>query len=457
MLADQRQSNGLGWPHAAVLVAKMQFGLGVLGIPSTFRTLGILPGVVSLLLLSAITTYSGVLVTQIRFRHPEIHNVGDLGYVLLGTLGARLFGSLAAVFLLLVAGAGLLTMTIALNALTDHALCTVTFLGLAVVSIMLIGAPLRQLYRFSWLGWLGMVCAMSSVWILIFALLAQRRSSYTSDVALSNVTRPVVRKAVVGKADFVATMNAISIQTTALLGTVAFYPVSAEMHEPRLFTRAVLAGQAFVVANYLVVGLVVSLIAGQRLVSPALGSAGPVIEKVCFGFALPGLMVSTLLSSNITATYFFDQISHRCSTSVRRGRAAVRWSIWLSVYICVLLVGFVAAASIPLFDEFMGLIGAVAGPLFTMITPGLTELYLLSAEPKGGMTHSWRVWMTDAVRTMAKRRKAMLFGLPSIALVLIGMLLAVGGIYGSVRSIIQAYASDKVRTAFSCKDNSQSS
>lgn len=42
---------------------------------------------------------------------------------------------------------------------------------------------------------------------------------------------------------------------------------------------------------------------GQYITSPALGSAGPLLKKVCYGLALPGLLVGCVLYTHIPAKY----------------------------------------------------------------------------------------------------------------------------------------------------------
>ena len=53
--------------------------------------------------------------------------------------------------------------------------------------------------------------------------------------------------------------------------------------------------QSVVTVFYIVVGVVIYYYCGSYVSSPALGSAGPTVKKVSYGFALPGLIASTLL------------------------------------------------------------------------------------------------------------------------------------------------------------------
>jgi hypothetical protein len=53
-----------------------------------------------------------------------------------------------------------------------------------------------------------------------------------------------------------------------------FFPIAAEMRDPRYYTRALLICQSIVTATYISVGTVVYYYCGSFVASPALGSAG---------------------------------------------------------------------------------------------------------------------------------------------------------------------------------------
>lgn len=72
------------------------------------------------------------------------------------------------------------------------------------------------------------------------------------------------------------------------------------MRVPELYTRSLLLCQSVVAVTYVVIGIVVYVYCGSFVSSPALGSAGPLLKKVCYGIALPGLIVSTLLFVHVS-------------------------------------------------------------------------------------------------------------------------------------------------------------
>lgn len=72
------------------------------------------------------------------------------------------------------------------------------------------------------------------------------------------------------------------------------------MREPRQYTRSLIICQTVVTSVYLAIGCVVYYYCGSYVASPALGSAGPTMKKINYGFALPGLIASTMLVIHVS-------------------------------------------------------------------------------------------------------------------------------------------------------------
>ena len=78
----------------------------------------------------------------------------------------------------------------------------------------------------------------------------------------------------------------------AFSGTPAFYPVIAEMKDPRDYNKAMGLCQIVVTLVYTIVGVVVYACCGQYVANPALGSAGPLLKRIAYGLAIPALFVT---------------------------------------------------------------------------------------------------------------------------------------------------------------------
>lgn len=81
----------VGWIGTTALMAKTQIGLGVLSFPSVFNTLGLIPGVIILIAVAAITTWSNYIVGVFKLKHRHIYGIDDVGQLLFGRIGKELF------------------------------------------------------------------------------------------------------------------------------------------------------------------------------------------------------------------------------------------------------------------------------------------------------------------------------------------------------------------------------
>lgn len=71
------------------------------------------------------------------------------------------------------------------------------------------------------------------------------------------------------------------------------------MRNPRQYTPALLICQAGVTTVYIVIGVVLYYYCGSYVSSPALGSAGGLVKQICYGIALPGLIVTTTIVTHV--------------------------------------------------------------------------------------------------------------------------------------------------------------
>jgi amino acid permease len=99
---------------------------------------------------------------------------------------------------------------------------------------------------------------------------------------------------------FTKAISAISSLVFAYAGTPAFFSIVSEMRDPKEYTKALIVCQSIVTVTYITIGVVVYYYCGSYVASPALGSAGVLLKKICYGLALPGLIVTTLLVTHVS-------------------------------------------------------------------------------------------------------------------------------------------------------------
>lgn len=66
---------------------KSMIGLGVLSIPAVFDVLGLIPGVICLIAIATMTTWSNYVVGQFKLAHPDMYMIDDAGSIMFGKAG----------------------------------------------------------------------------------------------------------------------------------------------------------------------------------------------------------------------------------------------------------------------------------------------------------------------------------------------------------------------------------
>lgn len=296
-----------------------------------------------------------------------------------------------------------------------------------------------------------------AIWITAIACLTQDRPAVApADGSIDLDIR------VLPQTTFLKAMGAISTQLFAVGGSGTFFTFAAEMKHPRLFTRSLLCGQTFIVATNIVIGSMVYGKVGQYIASPALGSAGPLIKKISYGVALPGLLVTAVLWSHIAAKYSFVRILR--GTRHLQSNTVQHWAVWAGSMAVTVVFGFIIVGVVPFFDDFLSLVGALFNPVFTNVIPGFMILFFIARQPvkavqrgphpRLAQSSSANHWLVDSFLVARSGWKYALGFTLAWFMVLSGFLIMIGGTYTTVLSIKAAYADGSITGVFSCVDNS---
>ncbi|CAG8887454.1 unnamed protein product [Penicillium salamii] len=458
----------VGWSGTAVLMMKSQLGLGVLSIPSAFDKLGIVPGMICLIVIAIITTWSDYMVGVFKLKHRSVYSIDDAGGLMFGPIGREVFGFVFCLCMLseinalfkanskidwiFVAGSGMLSLSIAFNAVSSHATCTAVYVAIAAIAGIAF-ASIRTLGRISWLAWIGLVaiitagkdhffldsCSCKALLISLCSSYRDRRRGYTRSTGLCPQEGVWVSDyKIVANPSFAEAISAVSSLIFAYAGTPAFFAIVSEMREPQYFTRSLVICQSTVTAIYVSIGCVIYYFCGSYVASPALGSAGPTVKKVSYGFAIPGLLVTTMLFIHLPGKYIFVRVlrgsKHLTSNSI------VHWTSWISCTFGVGVISYIVASAIPVFDSLVSLVGALLGTFLSFQPMGCMWLY-----------DNWSKGKTER----SPRWIAMVCW--SVFVISIGTFMTVAGTYGSVVGIMDSYKASGGSGAWSCADNSNSS
>ena len=184
------------------------------------------------------------------------------------------------------------------------------------------------------------------------------------------------------------------------------------------------------------------------LASPTLGSAGPLTKKVSYGIALPGLLVTAVLFNHTAAKYWFVRILRgtehlQCST-------AKHWTAWIGPMLVTALLGFTTIVGVvPLFGDFLSLVGVLVNLVFTNVLPGFMLMFYIARQPpkvvegaqpmaEEGLS-TGRHWLIDSLTAYKRGWKDALLLILTLSMILSGAFIINGGTYSTVLSINRSY------------------
>lgn len=139
--AGGKQYRVLGRWKTLMVFIHTEIGLGILSLPSVCKTLGLIPGLITILGIGLVATYTAYIYLNFWRAHQQIDNVADLMRVLGGNAWG-IVGSIGwIVNLTLTCSSASLTMSVAFNTLSGHSMCTVAFAGFAVLICFVLTIP----------------------------------------------------------------------------------------------------------------------------------------------------------------------------------------------------------------------------------------------------------------------------------------------------------------------------
>jgi len=139
--AGGQQFRVLGKWKAGVVLIHTEVGIGILALPSVLQRLGLIPGLISILGIGILSTYTAYVMLLYWRRYPHIDNLPDA----LQVLGGKVLAGIGAVGLIinlsLACSSATLAMTVAFNTLTAHSMCTIAFLGISALVCYILCIP----------------------------------------------------------------------------------------------------------------------------------------------------------------------------------------------------------------------------------------------------------------------------------------------------------------------------
>jgi amino acid permease len=470
-----------------MLMIAETISLGILSLPAALSTLGLIPGLILLVGLGALASYTGLVIGQFKLVHPEVHSMGDAGYILFGRVGRELLGAGQLIFIVFIMGSHILTFSIMMNAITSHAICTITFMLTGMLISLLFTLP-RTLRGLTWL------CVASFVSIITAVGTTMIGVSITQPGRLHNGQHNGLGFLDVGlwpqeDISFHAAFLAVANIVFAYAGHVAFFSFISEFRRPRDFPKALALLQCSDMSMYLVSSVVIYYYAGMQVASPALDSASPLVRKIAYGLAIPTIVIAGVVNGHVAVKYLFvrllrpggwlaalsgkksksrtrvehekndieserqnDQTNANTFTisdeeDLLHSKGAKAWSIWIAIVTLLWVVAWLISEGVPVFNDLLGLTSALFASWFTY---GLSGMFWCHMHlQKRGWRVCWRKKEDGTGRGKVSGKWILLA--VNLLCIAVGAVICGAGLYSSGRSI-GGHAGEG--RSFACVDNS---
>ena len=417
------------WDTAFVLITN-QVGLGILSLPGILRTLGLVPGIIAILGFGALATYTAYVLLQFYLRHPHVVNIVDMCRVMGGKTAETVAAICLLVQLILICASTTVTISIAFNTLSSHAMCPVGFIGISALACWVLCLP-RTVQFIAHVG----IPATLSILIAIFIVMI------SLGIADPKQAPPGWEKEILvaGNPTFKEGLNACINVALAFAGNAGFVSFMAEMKDPgRDFIPALFALQAFSIPIYLVVAITIYCLAGQYTASPALGSAPEIPAKVAYGVVLLCLLSTGLVYGHTAIKFLYVSIMRALKATDELTKNTVRpWAVWIGSATIFWLLAFVIANAIPIFDSILNIASSTFVAWFTF---GLNAILWLFMN-KHQLLLNWKKTSLTVL---------------NVAVVAMTLFMNGAGLWAGITTLIDIFndADGGITGAFTCSDNS---
>lgn len=145
-MSELSEYKRLGRWQATLIYITNQVGIGILRLPVALRTLGLVPGLICIIGLGIVVTYTAYVLLQFQRRYPTVLNCVDCFKIIGGMPLAIIVGTAFVLNLILTCPSAVITMSIALNSISEHAICTVAFIAIPAVVSWLLCMPRKMTF-----------------------------------------------------------------------------------------------------------------------------------------------------------------------------------------------------------------------------------------------------------------------------------------------------------------------
>ncbi|CAI7568189.1 unnamed protein product [Penicillium manginii] len=371
----------LKWWQCGLLMVAETISLGILSLPAAISGLGVAPGIIILIGLGIVASYTGYILGQFKLRHPHVSSIADAGEVILGPFGREIFFTGHMLYLVFIMSSHILTFTVAMNTITEHGTCSLVFGVVGTVISFFFALP-RTMKNMTWFSLASFISILTAVILTMIVLGVQNTAATFSVTKTATLANAVI-----------SVCNIVF----AYASHNTFFNMMAELEDPREFPKALALLQAVNISLYTIIALVVYRYAGDSVASPALGSTGPLISKIAYGIALPTvitdrdsiarmhvictdnsrqIVIAGVIYGHVAVKTIYIRIFAGTERMHKRDFIAV--GVWVGMGLAVWISAWIIASAIPVFNNLLGLMSALFASWFSFGVPAILWLHMNS-------------------------------------------------------------------------------
>ncbi|OBR11308.1 transmembrane amino acid transporter [Colletotrichum higginsianum IMI 349063] len=449
--------------------------LGPFSTPWAFAQMGYGPGIALYTVFGIMSFYSGWILYQSFLgldsdRYP-LRGYGDLYFRVFGARARHAVNLAQGLQLLLFVGVLILGNGQSIAQISrgpdgGAGVCFVACLVMFTAAGFVLG-QVRTLQRFSWIANLAVWANLLIIFICMgvvahsppnfAATQASFGDAFGPGPVLTYAGTPPPGKAS-GGSGFLGSMNGLNQAVYSYGGCLIFAAFMAEMRHPMDFWKALLCGEAFIYACYLVFGLYVYSFQGQYAFNPVTQSLSPYWWQTATNvLGLATGLVAAGLYGNIGMKVLYVELLQGVFGAPPLTEAAGKM-LWAAAVPAYWALAFVVGAAVPQFSLVSGFIGALFILSFTYTLPALLGLGFWVrrdamvpeeegfdpatgryAYVDGGFRRYWRGFLRRPV-----------FNTWNFVYMLGGLVTTALGMYSSIEGLVEAFDGKSRATSFGC-------
>ncbi|CVK84233.1 related to neutral amino acid permease [Fusarium proliferatum] len=417
------------WDTVLILFTN-QLGLGILSLPSTIKTLGIVPGIIAILGIGALSWYAAYELLQFYRKHPNVVSIVEMTRIVGGAWFESFAGFVMMIQVVFIVASATVTLSVALNTLSSHATCTVIWILVACIACYILSIP-RTMKFVSKAGIPNAVSVVAACLIVLISL------AVSGPATAPEGWHKEIK--VVGNPTFRDGLNACLRVVFSYAGTFTFPSYMAEMRDPAKDFRFALAVLEIVsTLFYIAMAVALYCLAGDLTTSPVLSAASSIPAKVAYGIILPAVVATALSIGHTGCKYVYVTAMRQMRATHQVTDNSVKsWVTWILSVTGFWVLIFVISNVIPIFDSILSITAATTIPWFTY---GFAAIFWLHLN-KGLYFSTWQKGLLTV---------------GNVIMIGLTLFMNAGGLWAAITELLDLFANNKdgIGGVFSCGDNS---